>query len=48
MGDKFEDLAKEVSEKASRIDCPIPDYIDGLKAIIGHLELDIEAAKESL
>ncbi|MCP4878309.1 MAG: hypothetical protein GY896_22885 [Gammaproteobacteria bacterium] len=44
---KFEDIATEVSQKASRVDCHIDDYIEGLKLIIERLQEDINAARET-
>jgi hypothetical protein len=46
--EQFEELAQQTSEKATRIECEPEEYIDGLKTVIDQMEMDIEAAKETL
>lgn len=47
MSDRFDELATEVSERASGVHCDIRSYIDGLGRIIDRLEIDKRAAEET-
>ncbi len=48
VDDQFEEIAQEMSSKASAVKCSIPEYIQGLKYIIDSLEVSIEWAEQDL
>jgi hypothetical protein len=42
--DPFEEIAQKCSQAAAAVDCSREEYIEGLRYIIGELQIDIEAA----
>jgi predicted translin family RNA/ssDNA-binding protein len=44
MEELFDTIAQEAISKARKVDCSVEEYIDGLKQIIGEIEMEIEAA----
>jgi hypothetical protein len=48
LEEEFYDLAGETISKASRINCPLEDFAEGLRLIIGELKDRIAGVEEEI
>ena len=45
LDEKFEAIGEKCAQEAGDVKCSIREYMEGLKQIIGHLQVCVEAAE---